>query len=226
MERKAGMPKDSDKQKKTPVTTPRLAAQHPDALGEKRQATQLRIVKGGARAFAQHGVDGTTVSHILKEAGVSRRTFYQFFPDKIALLLMIYERSTKHLVDRRKEVMALPGSGLERLQRGEQVFLDMAAEAGQLVRVLASEAMRPDGSLMARRMWVHQAVEDLYCETYLAAEGHALDPLRVRGLVLYTEALILHVLLHGYGGKSGLQKAQTLVADHLLQVIAHASPKA
>ncbi len=192
--------------------------------GNRRNLTRLRIIKAAASVFAERGCEAATVAEILEAAGVSRRTFYQFFSDKTDALLAIYLRSTAHLMEVRREAMEAPGSGLEKLRRGQQVYLDFVASSGPIIRVMAAEAMRPGGPLMARRLWLHQAVEELYRQTYRASEGAELDPLAVRGLILYTESLTLHVLLQLGGDPATLNQARALLADQLDLLVAGARP--
>ena len=94
------------------------AAKHPSTTPppppDRREATRLRIIKGAAEVFGQQGFAGTSVQAILDAAGVSRRTFYQCFSDKSAVLAAIYERSLNHLYACRREAMKHPGSGPER----------------------------------------------------------------------------------------------------------------
>ena len=193
-------------------------------VGGKRSRTRLKIIKGAARAFACHGLEATTVAHILQSAGVSRRTYYQFFSDKIDVLRALYERSTALLVAQRRKAMDGTGDGLSRLRRGQQVYFDFIRESGPLIQVMAAEAMRPASPLMRRRLWLHQSIEDLYRTTFREAEGVDLDALAVRGLILFTESLSLHVLLHQAGDAAVMRQAQALLGRHLEQLVAQALP--
>ncbi len=209
---------------KTAISDPVTLEDTTPDLGTRRNRTRVRIIKAAATVFAARGCETATVAEILDTAGVSRRTFYQFFSDKTDALLAIYERSTAHLMDVRRQAMAEPGSGRERLRRGQQVYLDFVASSGPLIRVMAAEAMRPGGPLMARRLWLHQAVEDLYRQTYREAEGVDLDPLAVRGLILYTESLTLHVLLQLSADPATLSGARRLLTAQLDVLVSGARP--
>ncbi|MGH0030765.1 MAG: TetR/AcrR family transcriptional regulator [Myxococcota bacterium] len=54
--------------------------------GEKKRAQRRRILDTCARLFRKQGFDGTTIDDILEPAGISRQTFFNYFPSKEAVL--------------------------------------------------------------------------------------------------------------------------------------------
>jgi len=58
-----------------------------------------RIAAGIVAAVAAHGYSETTISQIAEAAGVSRRTFYAYFPSKEECFLATYEMVLGHLAD-------------------------------------------------------------------------------------------------------------------------------
>ncbi|REB06446.1 TetR/AcrR family transcriptional regulator [Sporosarcina sp. BI001-red] len=50
-----------------------------------------RIVQSAIQVFTEKGVEKTTVSHIVKVAGIAQGTFYLYFPSKLALMPAIAE---------------------------------------------------------------------------------------------------------------------------------------
>lgn len=205
-------------------TDPMQAAKHPSTAPppppDRREATRLRIIKGAAEVFGQQGFAGTSVQAILDAAGVSRRTFYQCFSDKSAVLAAIYERSLNHLYACRREAMKHPGSGPERLQRAQAVYLDFVATAGPVVRVITTEALRPDSPLYALRLTMHQQIEDQYCAAFREAEGRDLDPLIARSIILLSESLSIHILTQHPDDPARLQRAAEVLNRHIEQLLA------
>jgi AcrR family transcriptional regulator len=55
---------------------------------------QLRLIQGFADALAEKGYAATTIADIVRHARVSKRTFYEHFPDKEACLLATYVAAT------------------------------------------------------------------------------------------------------------------------------------
>ncbi|MEC9408320.1 MAG: TetR/AcrR family transcriptional regulator [Abyssibacter sp.] len=200
------------------------AADHPHQTAtpapDRRQATRLRIIKSAADVFGQRGFAGTSVQAILDAAGVSRRTFYQCFSDKSAVLAAIYERSLTHLYQCRREAMKHPGSGAERLKRAQAVYMDFVATAGPVVRVITTEALRPDSPLHALRLTMHQQIEDQYRAVFREAEGRDLDPLIARSIILLSESLSIHILTQHPDDPGRLQRATEVLSSHIEQLLA------
>lgn len=187
---------------------------------DRRELTRLRIIKGAADVFGQQGFEGTSVQAILDAAGTSRRTFYQCFSDKSAVLVALYERSLNHLFDCRREAMKHPGSGPQRLRRAQAVYLDFVATAGPVVRVITTEALRPDSPLYALRLKMHQQIEDQYRAVFREAEGRDLDPLIARSIILLSESLSVHILTQHPDEPERLQRAAEVLSVHIEQLLA------
>lgn len=165
-----------------------------EALTRRRAQTRRRILRAAAEVFSRKSVPEATVEDVLQAAGVSRRTFYQLFSDKVDLLAAVYARSIENLHAARLEATARKGSGIDRILAGFDVYLDFQRSAGAVVRVLASEALRPESPLRPMRRDVIEATAALYAERYAEAEGRRLDLDVLRALVLMSEALGLHEL--------------------------------
>jgi len=52
----------------------------------QRAATHEKLVEGAVRVFAEKGYANATVDEVLREAGVSRASFYAHFPSKVGLI--------------------------------------------------------------------------------------------------------------------------------------------
>ncbi len=63
-----------------------------DGLRErKKQQTRRAIHEAAYRLVDEHGLEGTTIDQICREAEVSSRTFFNYFPSKMAAALGIPE---------------------------------------------------------------------------------------------------------------------------------------
>ena len=58
-----------------------------------------RLLEGMARCVASHGYADTTIADIVREAGVSRRTFYECFTDKPDCLVALYEGASQNALE-------------------------------------------------------------------------------------------------------------------------------
>ena len=57
----------------------------------KRNETLRRITDAGMCLFIEQGIDATTVDEIAAAAGISRRTFFHYFPSKDDILLSLQQ---------------------------------------------------------------------------------------------------------------------------------------
>jgi AcrR family transcriptional regulator len=62
-------------------------------------AQRARLLAAVAEAVADKGYAATTVGHVVKAAGVSRRTFYEQFTDLEACFLAAYQEGMEWLLD-------------------------------------------------------------------------------------------------------------------------------
>jgi AcrR family transcriptional regulator len=58
---------------------------------ERGQATRAHLIDVATRLFAAHGYDGTSITAVLAESGVSRGSLYHHFPGKDALFWAVLE---------------------------------------------------------------------------------------------------------------------------------------
>ncbi len=157
----------------------------------------LRVIKAAAECFAERGIEDTSVQYIIERAGIARRTFYRYFPDKLSVMDAMLDRSLKHLLAvSRKEMVALE-SGVERIRKAFDVYLHYARSEGRLVALLSGESQRSDSPLMETRLRRIGQLESLYVEAFEQVEGRPLDRFLARSLILLLETLTLHVLTHG-----------------------------
>jgi AcrR family transcriptional regulator len=102
---------------------------------EQRRA---QLVDAGVDLFGTIGYRAATIDHICARAGLSKRYFYESFPDSEALLLACYERCTNEFIDAMVTAVteapetieaqlraALVGffSAIDADQRGARIFL-------------------------------------------------------------------------------------------------------
>ena len=72
-----------------------------DLPRETIEADQLhRLFNAMAEALAEHGYSCVTVAHVIERAGVSRRTFYEYFESKEDCILAAYDDAERRLWNR------------------------------------------------------------------------------------------------------------------------------
>ncbi len=177
----------------------------PRRPSSRKRATGVQLGEASARAiilraaglvFAEHGVRTASVAHILAAAGVSRRTFYRFYPSKEHVMHALYVAGTEVLLDGCRAAVREETDPVRRVARCIDVHLRNARDLGRLVWVLGGEAQHHESSLHARRMEVFAAVADMFRETIPDA-----DPLLYRALVLALDGVVRLMLEEAQEGR-------------------------
>jgi AcrR family transcriptional regulator len=75
-----------------PATAPAPGASALAELSSSSRASVEQLLAAGARVFATNGYSGSSVDQILTEAGLSRRTFYKYFTNRLDLLVTLSDR--------------------------------------------------------------------------------------------------------------------------------------
>jgi AcrR family transcriptional regulator len=68
---------------------------------------QFQITKTASNLFRRHGVRRVSVEEVCREAGVSKATFYKYFPNKIALVKSILDTMTDRALARTQEIIEM-----------------------------------------------------------------------------------------------------------------------
>ncbi len=106
------------------------------------------ILEASAQVFSNHGYEGTTTDMIAEKAGISIGSFYQYYPNKDAVLISLLER---HL-ERVKKLMALIQEELENEEQALEITLKKCIGAlvrhhlqdADLDKILSEQVQYPD----------------------------------------------------------------------------------
>lgn len=124
------------------------------------QEHRARLLRGMAQAVAAKGYADTTIGDIVREASVSRRTFYEHFRDKAECLIALYQAASRNALQVLREAID-PAHGWEQqAERAVHAYLECLASNPVLLRTLFIEilGLGPEG-LDARRA-MHREVAD------------------------------------------------------------------
>lgn len=155
--------------------------------------TRAKILEGAAKVIARSGIRSATVQDMVKGAGVSRRTFYQYFRDKDDVVLSLYQLNTANLAMEIEAAVRAADSNAERLRAPVDAYLDFQQRGGRLLGVLQSEAMDPESRLWPHRKQVMESLVLLTRRAVASASGPLLDPLVYWTLFLGLEDAVLHL---------------------------------
>jgi AcrR family transcriptional regulator len=121
-----------------------LVSEHPDVggrLGPPSEGQRARLLDAVARVVADKGYVACTVADIVRQAGVSRSTFYALFAGKEACFLEAYRHGVDVLVERVRVAVreADPDDWRAQLRAGIGAWLDNLAAEPRFARTYLLE---------------------------------------------------------------------------------------
>jgi AcrR family transcriptional regulator len=111
-----------------------------------------RLLEGMAHAVAAKGYGDTTIADIVREASVSRRTFYEHFSTKSECLIALYEAASRNALKVLRDSIDPEHDWHTQVERALTAYLGCMAGNPVLMRTLFIEilGLGPEG-LEARR---------------------------------------------------------------------------
>jgi AcrR family transcriptional regulator len=173
--------------------------------------TRGRILTGAMQAFQERGVPATTVEHILRSAGVSRGTFYEYFENKEDVLSSVFAYSVHLLVERIRAAIADVEDPAVKVERSIDAYLAMQLEQGRLIQGMWVEALRPGSRMAEMREWAIQNVIEFIDSSVFTAQHRRADPLVYRGLLASIEGLTMYFQDRGAMNAAGAQLIRRVI---------------
>jgi AcrR family transcriptional regulator len=65
---------------------------------ERREKTRAKLLRGAIQVFAQHGAEAKVIDLVIREAGVSRGTFYNYFRTNEELFLEVSREVSNEII--------------------------------------------------------------------------------------------------------------------------------
>ncbi|MZD04632.1 TetR family transcriptional regulator [Streptomyces sp. SID5785] len=123
----------------------------------KKQATRAALVEAAVRLAAEHGVEHVTVDAISERAGVSPRTFFNYFESRDDVFVMVGAESNARV---RRAVIDAPSdrTALEALRDALAVELSEIEQQQELWQLHAA-VLRRSPDLFSRTIGAHMADE-------------------------------------------------------------------
>ena len=101
------------------------------------EATRGRLLEAATVEFADHGLDGTTMSAIAERAGINKERLYNYFGDKRALFATVLSAELAAL----SAAVVPPETGLEDIGEFAGRTFDYYSEHPRLARLLLWEGL-------------------------------------------------------------------------------------
>jgi len=166
------------------------------------------ILEAATRVFAKRGIQNVSVEELLKESGVSRRTFYQYFDGKEGVIEAVYEISCAILVEAIRAAARKHTDVNERMEAIVDVYLSFnkSRSSGAMLRVLEAEALRSE-RLGPRRL---EIIDTVGAELVRHLDGSP-DPLVTHAVACALEAISYRVHLEGTNDASLARAKQAML---------------
>jgi AcrR family transcriptional regulator len=119
-----------------------------------------RLLEGMAVVVAQKGYADTTIADIVREASVSRRTFYEHFATKAECLVALYEAASRNALKVLRGAMDPGHDWEEQVERAIGAYLACMAANPVLMRTLFIEILHLGPEGLAARRRVNQEIAD------------------------------------------------------------------
>lgn len=110
-----------------------------------------RLLEGMARCLASQGYADTTVADIVREAGVSKRTFYEQFSTKSDCLIALYNATSGAALKVLKAAVDPGRDWATQVDHALQAYLGCLARNPQLLRTLFIEILHSGAEGLAAR---------------------------------------------------------------------------
>jgi AcrR family transcriptional regulator len=161
--------------------------------------------------FAKKGARETTVEDVLQEAAIARRTFYRLFKNKEEVLAALYDVSCEILLDAIRKAVASTSDPVAKLERSVDAYLGLQRGAGDLLRVLEAEALRPGSMLAARREAMLDAASGELAAHRTDLAGRSVDPLVMHGVLVALEGISYRMHTDGPPTEARLERARRVM---------------
>ena len=115
---------------------------------------RTRLLEAAGRAVAEKGYAATTIDDIVRGAGVSKKTFYEHFQDKLGCFLAAYEAASDELYEHVRAAQDSDAASSDwhaRTHAGIRAYLRWLAAEPALARVFLVEVAAAGPEALARR---------------------------------------------------------------------------
>jgi AcrR family transcriptional regulator len=119
-----------------------------------------RLLEGMAHAVAAKGYADTTIADIVREASVSRRTFYEHFSTKAECLIALYEAASHNALKVLRDSIDPQHEWQTQVERALTAYLGCMQQNPVLMRTLFIEILGLGAEGLAARRRVNKEVAD------------------------------------------------------------------
>jgi len=130
-----------------------------------------RLLEGMAHAVAAKGYADTTIADIVREASVSRRTFYEHFATKAQCLVALYEAASHNALKVLRASIDPTHEWQTQVERALSAYLACMAQNPVLMRTLFIEILGLGTEGLQARRRMNQEIADFMLGVVNGGEG-------------------------------------------------------
>jgi len=173
-------------------------------LQSRGQATFDHILDATSQLLDELGLEGVNTNTIAKAAGVNIATLYQYFPNKRAVLLALFQRQAERRLSTAQSLLAGIGRSTEWPARIDAFVEGMARLRAELPGTAAlMQAMRVDPELREHNLRMGDAASAALAEELVAAGKLSLQDAKiVARCMLEVNATLIDVWQQAFGGRN------------------------
>jgi AcrR family transcriptional regulator len=198
-------------------------APEPDQPSRQYLDHHKRLLEGVAASVRERGLRGSTVADVVRNARVSRRTFYQHFDDLVDCYLELMRLLGNQMLDAVQEAIESGGTTDERIDRAVSRYIELLEEEPALSRSYWLEYHLTGERGHGRVVTDSERTAQLFGR--LTEELRATDPrepLPLEALVMLSGA-IREVVLHLFEHDRPPHEAHATIA-WMVRLVAKADP--
>jgi len=133
-----------------------------------------RLLEGMAHAVAVRGYADTTIADIVREASVSRRTFYENFADKAECLIALYEVASGNAITVLRNAIDPHSDWQAQVEQAMGAYFGVLERNPVLLRTLFLEMLGLGAPGLAARRRANQQLADLMLDVVNNRPGERL----------------------------------------------------
>ena len=173
-------------------------------LQSRGQATFDHILDATSQLLDKLGLEGVNTNTIAKAAGVNIATLYQYFPNKRAVMLALFQRQAERRLSTAQSLLAGIGRSPEWPARIDAFVEGMARLRAELPGTAAlMQAMRVDPELREHNLRMGDAASAALAEELVAAGKLSREDAKiVARCVLEVNATLIDVWQQAFGGRN------------------------
>ncbi len=170
-----------------------------DATAAATEPHHTRLLQALAVVASEKGLAAATVSDVVREAGVSKRTFYEHFSDKDACFLTLYRQASASALRTLRDSVQPERSWQAQLESALHAYFSHLASGPQLLRTLFVEIHHLGEAGAAVRREVMRTLADFMRETVNRDRdaAHALSDAMAMAAVGAITELVLDAIERG-----------------------------